>query len=59
MSASTLDQLKARAAIHMVELTHTQDGFICRQWAITRRFETLEQVAAWLDQFDAKEVGNV
>lgn len=59
MSTSTLDQLKAQAAIHMLELTHTQDGLICRQWPVTRRFETLVQVAARLDQFDTKEVGNV
>jgi len=52
MSTSTLDQLKARAAIHMVELTHTQDGYICLHWAQVHRFQTLEQVAAWLDQFE-------
>ena len=45
--------------MHMLELTHTQDGLICRQWPVTRRFETLVQVAARLDQFDTKEVGNV
>lgn len=49
---STLDQLKARAAIAMVELSQTHEGLICRQWAVTRRFQTLEQVEVWLERFD-------
>lgn len=52
MTTSTLDQLNARAAIHMVELNHTQDGHVATMRAVAPRFVTLEPVAARLDQFE-------
>lgn len=47
--------LQALAAIRMVELHKTEVGYVAQQWAVTRRFETLDSVAAWLDTFGKRE----
>lgn len=52
--------LQAKAAIALVELHRVESdngrpSFVATQWAITRRFESLDHVADWLDRFNARE----
>ena len=49
---------KSKAAISLVEVSQTQSGYIAQRWAIGLRFETLEELEAWVETLDAKGVTN-
>ncbi len=53
--SNPIDTLRARCALvgialHVTTDDHGQTVFIASRWALTRTFETLAEVEAWLDR---------
>ncbi len=39
---------QARAAIHLIEVRQTNDGFVATKWALTRHFCSLDSLEQWV-----------